>query len=616
VSKSRPDPSVSWIQDPKVTAEVAADLESEHRARNAYNRAQLRLYYDRGMDNDNTNWARSGIRSDEVYANMARSGYNLIREIADGSASQVCRPLRAHLQPVGMDSKIERQCKIMNRVLDGVFSTVKAPRVLKRSYRDCQITDIGAAMWSVQDGEYDLRRLNPLYVLWPMDSSDEPRTLMYEDEVPRSNLAAFHKEHEAQIAKLPAWQHERITGVHTSSSKRRTGDTVKVVTAYAINMGDEKGRCVVACDNGLVLEDKEWDYPRHPIVVCRWDWDFDGFGGYSLARLLTPYHTRVQRNKRKEDGLLAGAKPAILGSEATMEDAKWSDEAYQVITYPDGAEPPQIYMPSVVPPDLIQSTDRDYARARAEGGVSETVSSGTVRSAVTSGRGIREEVSVANLRLSEQHDVWTQLHTDSGEVVVMLGSSVEGKIRARVPGASWLEEVKFPSPAQLKDSQYVVMYEAVSALPSTVSGKLDALEDLGKMGLASTADMARLSELPDIERLNDALNGPLDLAEAMIDMALVGDKDGNPQPLPVMALPTADLEQMHTRALQRLQQAALPGKNTPNANLEAGRKLIRNIEARLKAAAPPPMPAMPGAPPGAPPGPPAMAPAPMPGAPQ
>jgi hypothetical protein len=608
----------SWLDDPKILCDVAEELEDQHRPRNAYNKAALRLYYERGTDEDGINWSR-GTRDIEVWESMRRVGYNLIREVADGSSSQVCRPLRAKLVPVGLDAQIDRMCRTMNRILDGVFSMVKAHAVLKRSYRDSLVTDIGAAMLSVYNEEFRLGRLNPLYVLWPMDDTDQPRTILYEDAIPRRNLAAEYPEHAAAIKKLPSWQHERVYGVHVGGQRLRRADTVKVITAYATTCGKEKGQWVVSCEKGLVLGKGEWDYPIHPIITCRWDYDFDGFGGYSLARLLTPYHLRVTRNKRREDAFLAGAKPAIVAEESAAQDAKWSDEAYQLIVHPDGTSPPQVIMPPVIPPELIQSTDRDYQRARAEGGASETVTTGAVRSAVTSGRGIREEVSVSNLRLSGQHDNWTGLHTDLARVAVALGGSVKGKIRAKAPGAQWMEELKWPSAAQLKDEQYVVEYEAVSALPSTVSGKLDALEDLGKMGLANTADMARLSELPDIQRLTDALNGPLDMAEAIIDMAIVGDTEGNPVFVPVMALPTADLEQMHTRALQRLQQASVPGKNTPRANVECLRKLIRNIEARLKAAAPPPAPAMPGGGPGAPPlpaGPPPGAPPPlMPGAP-
>jgi hypothetical protein len=590
----------SWIDKPEITCDVAEELEDQHKPRNAYNKASLRLYYERGTDEDAINWSR-GTRDLEVWENMRRCGYNLIREVADGSASQVCRPLRAKLIPIGLDSTIERMCKLLNRLLDGVFSMVKAHAVLKRTYRDCLVTDIGAAMLSIRDGEFRLDRLNPLHVLWPMDDTDQPRTIMYEDAIPRRNLMAEHPKHAEAIKKLPSWQHERVYGVHAGGSRLRRADTVKVITAYATSVGKEKGRWVVACENGLVLDQGEWDYPMHPIITCRWDWDFDGFGGYSLARLLTPYHLRVTRNKRREDAFLAGAKPTIIAEESAAADATWSDEAFQKIVHPDGSAPPQVIMPPVIPGELIQSTDRDYQRARAEGGVSETVSSGAVRSSVTSGRGIREEVSVSNLRLSGQHDVWTGLHVDLGRVAVMLGGSVKGKVRARTPGVAWMDELEWPSPSKIKDTQYVVEYEAVSALPSTVSGKLDALEDFAKMGWATPADTARMSELPDIQRFTDAANGPLDMAEAIIDMAIVGDNDGNPVFVPVMALPTPDLEQMHTRALQRLQQAAIPGKSTPKANIECLRKVIRNIESRLKAAAPPPAPPMPGGGPAAPP---------------
>lgn len=592
------DPTKEWLKEPDCTADFAKDLEQEHRERNADNKALLSFYWNRFNTADRS----PSYDHREVYeAIVSRSGENLLRELLDATAAQVCRPMQAQVESVGGDARVLRSCKMQNRILDGVYDSTKFKRIAKRAYRDSLVTDIGAFMWTLtKGGEFRCERLNPLYVLWPMSKHSEVRTLVYVDEVPRDRLMAMYPGQAEAIKDLPEYQHETIEGVHLGMSSSRPGrscDTVKVVTAYATALEGEDeegkprdvpGRYVIACENGLVLKNVEWPHRRHPIVACRWDWAFEGFAGTSLASVIVNYHVAVNRHAIKEDEFLEGAKPAVIVEESVAADANWSDRAYQKIVIPDGAKEPKIVVPNVVPKEILESSDRRRVRAAAEAGVSQALAAGQGPSGITSGRGLREYVVIANQRQADQHEVWSDIHVDGARVVVMLGSAYKTKaIRTRAPGTKWLEEVKWLDSKELRESEYEIKYNLVSGLSQTTAGKLEDISAIRAQApsLIDDIDVLRRLEVPDFQSLADTAAAPREYVEHILDSAF---EDG------VTITPTVmqgdELQALYRKGLQRLSLALLPGKNTPWKNIEAGRKVIRLTQQRLGLLQAPPAP--------------------------
>jgi hypothetical protein len=589
----------TWLQDPALTVKDCERLSDDHRQRVTLNKGWMRMVDDLPMDGGTFDERRHP----ELEAPNRRRGYNATAEISESAASQVCREMQAVTVPVGADAETTQNCVMQNRLLDGVMQEVSFVNIAWDTYEDCQAMDIGALIWDldVANGKWACDKADPNHVFWPLDGTRNPRVLFYEEAVPRATLIARYPDKAAAIKDLPRWAPDKVTGSDSGLGSNAKGyDTVKVVRAEAIAMGSEPGVFVLAAGspgNSVVLShDVSPFYDRHRIVTCRWKQARRGFGGVSLARRLEPYHTRLLRMIATIDKCMAGAVPFISADEDTMEDAKFTHLPFHKIPHPTGHQPPQIVLPQVLSPELVAQVERIYYRMAAEAGASQALASGQGPMGVTSGKGLREYVAIANQRLLKQHLlVWSPLWTDSAHVILMLGNAgYKGKsLRSRSPGADWLEEIVWKGPEKLKRDRYKVSFKLVSGLSQTVQGKFDDLQDLMSLNIGVDAgDMANalVDQVPDLQELSDRVNGPRRLAIKMVSLAI--DKGIPKTPTAMMGPALNDLLRI---AVERYQQSYLK-ESVPPENLGALRKLIRATQNLIKtqpAAQPPPMPGAP-----------------------
>lgn len=603
----------TWLEDPSLTVATMDRLGSDHRKRDTLNKGWLRMVDDEPIDGSDFDERRHP----ELDAPNRRRGYNLTAEMSESSASQVCREMQAVTVPVGGDPEITQNCAMQNRLLDGVTQEVDFMEVASETYEDCQTTDIGALKWDLDTdaGKWSCFRLDPLHVRWPLDGTSDPRSIFYEEPVPRGALIARYPDKADQIRRLDRWSPDKVVGSDSGlGSNAKDADTVRVIHAEAKAVGKEPGVFLVCAGSAgktvVLSRDESMFYDRHRIVVCRWKQARRGFGGVSLARRLEAYHKRLIRIIATLDKCLAGCVPAIVADEDTMEDAKYTHIPFHRLPFPTGHRPPEIVVPNTVPDALIAQVERLYYRAAAEAGASQALSTGQGPMGVTSGKGLREYVAIANQRLLKQHLVWTRLWIDSAKVIIMLGNAgfKSKSIRLRQPGADWLEEIEWAGPEKLKRDKFKVGYKLVSGLSQTVQGKFDDLQDLRNLNIGvDAADIAAalVDQVPDVQRLSDNLNGPRRLAEKIVSLAI--DKAEVTTPTAMMGPALNDLMRIATNSyLQHYLK-----KTTAPANLAALRKVIRltgNLIKTQPSAQPPmPMPGAPGAP--APQAPPAAPPA-------
>jgi len=568
----------TWIEDPSLTYNTAGRLERDHAQRNSYNRTWLSLGYesfnDSGMD-----WARPARELGLLTRARRGMGFNLLRELADASAAQVCRNLQAQLLPVGADSETHRSVKTLNRLIDGIFDVVNFCDVATRAYRNAQYTDIGALGFAVDgSGEILCERKDPMRVYWPIDGTDYPSALFYVDGIPRRQLLARYSGKRTLIENAEEYRPDYIAGVHLYGTAVRDSDCVKVVTATGLGTADKPGRSVV-CISNAVLESGAWEFDFHPIVMTRWDYDdYNGVSGFPLARVLAPYHVAVNRCRRRIERCLAGAVPTAMIPLSMANHVSFSDQEFQRIVYPDGAQKPEIVQPQMIPPEILQEVERLYARAAAEAGISKSLAAGEGPTSGTSGRYLREYVSIANQRAIVQQRVWEKLWKDSARVVVALANKVyqNKSVRVSAPQTDWLDEIKWLSPKDLKEDQYKVRFKLSSGRGSQFAEKLEALDEFRQTGMGDIEDVATKLFQPDIEALMDRVTGPREYVDKMLDDAVYGDG-----PLPVPSVWQGDqLHQVVKLGKQKWQQHMT--MNTPPEKMERLRRVIMAAESIIK----------------------------------
>lgn len=601
----------TWLEDRKLTFDAAERIKKRHSRRMALNERYLRKRYDLPDDVDEI------TRVNETDIPPRRRGYNLAAEIQDSAAAQVCRPLKTSLVPVGGDPETTANCRVKNRLVDGVMENVDFLQIATRMYLDELTVDIGVCAWDWVDGQFTCERLLGNQFFWELDKSSKPSAFFYEDFVPRRRLMERYPQHRAIIRDLPRDYPKHIEGVDVDTPGMSGDvDTVKVWRAEAPASGGVPGRYVLAA-KGLLLEDRVWNYPRTRFVVSRWSDDYRGFGGVSLFRRIEPYHDRVRALAARIDRALKGAVPTISATEDAAADATFSDLDFNKVVYPVGAKEPRIYVPSVVSPEIIQQLERDYARAAAEAGASQTLANGTGPMGITSGKGLREYVAIANQRLILQQLIWKRIWIEAAHVILMLGDAMFSNEKARkmmkpvrliVAGRDWIEEAKWLGPDKLKEEQYKVQMQATSGMSNTTAGKYEDIAQLQQLGVATPAIVARAltDSMPDVAQISDELNGPLDYADHLISKAV---DEG--EFIPPSTIAGQHLNTCLSKAQNRFLQMSIK-PNVPRKNLAALRTLISSLQTRIKAQPAPvpgPMPnaqsgasqapsAMPGAAPG------------------
>lgn len=589
----------TWIENRELTFATVERIKGQHQRRIALNRNYLRKTYDL-PDVDLAQDPR--VDPDQP---LQRRGYNLLAEIRDSAAAQICRPMKCSLVPVGGDPKTTANCRTQNRLIDGVMDQVNFLRVATRQYLDGCTTDLGLHMWDWRNGEFTVARGLANQLFWEMDRADTPGALFYEDYIPRRVLFDRYPSKKDAIRDIPRETAPQIDGVDIETrSAGRDVDTVRVIRAEAPTAGSRKGRYVL-CAKGVVLTDEEWDYPRTRFVVSRWADDYRGFGGVSMARRLEPYHDRVRFLLRRIDRALRAIVPTIAATEDAAADATFADIDFNKIVWPVGAKEPRIYTPSgLVSADILGQIERDYARAAAEAGASQTLAAGGGPTSLTSGKALREYVAIANQRLVLQMYVWTQIWIDAAETIIMLGDAVFNRAgtyadekmkpirytRKDVAGAEWVEEIKWQGPKALKRQQYQVNMKASSGMSNTTAGKYEDIENLRNLGVITPAITARAmaDTMPDVAQIADETNAPLDYADSLISKAADEGKFEPPTSVAGQHLNTV-LQKWQSRFLRM----CINKERVPKENIGAMVKLGRALQARLGAQpqAPAPLPA-------------------------
>lgn len=589
--------SSHWTDDTSNLWDYGEELEKQHRQRVSLDKACLRLHYARPTLS--TIQVSTGGRVTGPLTAMEsfrRQGYNLSREVVGGALAMMSRPIQTKIMPVGADPEVHERCEQFSQLVEGVKQANRYDELKQRVLEDSMTCTIGAMKVFVDvKSEVRIERCDPLNVFWDLYEGSDPLTLLQAHAVPRRRLMAEYPEHAELIKGLPSWHDQAIPGVEAEALAKP--DTVKVIEATGVKMGDKLGKRAIAV-KGMVLETSDYDDEEHDIVVWRWDWDFRSFGGVSLVRGVAPYHCWTQRLVRMYYEQLKACVPVIWKRQDEQLFKAISDLEYQVQTY-DGKEPPKIEVAGKVSADIVQAIADLRERCFQENGVSFQMATGQKPTGLNSAPAQREWLDTVDLRMTPRHQRNERGDRDVANRICRKAATAYKEKPARVmaPGSKFISTVNWKD-IDLKEDQYQAVASVASGLSLTISGKIDQLEVLRNMGQLDASEVADNLKLPDTDELQREKRAPRTLAEKMVSDALKG-KYTSPSP-------QQDLQKLLTIARLRYQRVKAEGIY-PLAKTQVLRRLIRATEAKL---APPPPPVAPPA--SAAPALPAAAPAPAP----
>lgn len=598
-----------WSEDPRELDRFVEHAKSSSMARLNLDRVLLRLYHGRPIALPAMDVRRPSASVTEIE-NMKAGGFNLARQVTDAAAALVVRMPAVKVLPVGQQFKRQRGAKLMSRYLNGVFYDCRAKTMAPSLFVDASSTRGGALKFYVDKKARKVKaeRLNTLWLFWDDNEGPNPNSLYYEFPASKRYLKGAYPKFASDIDRAPPWEPLQVPMVGFQSPHK--DDTrVRVVEAWCLPQGDKPGRHVIQLMAGkfaVNLVDEKWEFTRFPVALYRWA---DGansqgggsYGGKPLLEVIFNHHLWFNKIHRIMGEASNAAVPKMILHELA-ESKAFSDKVMETIRW-RGNVAPTVVVPNTIGIDLKYLRDLIKADAYELAGVNQNIAQGATSDALRSAPAQRERMDIASTRLIHPTERFEGFWRECAEVVVMLSAKTKN-LAATSRQGSYLSEIPFED-IQLAEDEYAVEVQSTAALPLTVGGRLDFVNDLLQMKgddgapLIRAKDGLRMLQIPDTDSVLDRETAAEDLALHQIEEALWEGNYIPPEPFPEL------LDNLLANAPKELMRALQNG-TFPEENLELCRRLIAEAKllqkgpANQQAAAQAPQPQMPPPGPGAP----------------
>lgn len=579
---------ISWTKRPQSLATEIDTLKREWATNITLARVLARLYWNLPLASRSLPTASSD-HDIERYAAAANQianqlGFNLLRDLVDGMAARVCRQMACKVVTVGGDSTLRMQSAKMSRLIDGLNGENKTREVGEQLFIDaCTTRGFAAAKvyFDPASNELKLMRLDPFGIFFRRSGGANPSQMFTQSSVPREYLQDTYPKKADAIAKLPTERRPIIVGVEESGASAE--DTVLVNEGWKLGRGDKPGKWTMTAGQ-IVLEDDEYPYDFHQVVMFRVFPEFTGAGGVSLARLGAPYHRWLNQLVRIAHDSFQGNVPRIVrNAQTTVNEGGFGTTPFAETIY-EGQEAPTIIPGNVVSEQVLNFMPQIRHMAHVDTGVNEAMSSGVKPTGINSGTALREFKDFADARLNGPNERWAQLWADIGKAFIGIGAEnfKNQSIVVRAAGSKMLQEIKWKD-VDLRKNKYRLEFAVTSGLSQTVAGKMQDVEDLQDRGLSDNIQSLLMLKdtVPDIAAYADRITAPRRLAERMVEDAL----DGNYRPPSGMMGPDF-LRDIQLIGSQMYAKAELDGDHTPE-ELECLRKLLKAAQRKSAPPLPP-----------------------------
>lgn len=493
-------------------------------------------------------------------------GFNVLAEAADGALSQIAKPLRCVAAPIGGSHRQRLAAAALGKVITGVMEMNNWRRLAARLTLNAAFWPETHALWEVDPVTKDLRCLE----LDPHEtfvSSDRTEVVTARCVPRRWLMAVFGDTPELRdaIDGLRPYTPEHLTGVD-AMDMFGAEDNVCMYMGWTLPIGKLPGKHVIQLSRDVVIEDKEWTIPVLPVVSTRWSEGHRGLSdGKPMGRAVAPFMTWETELRLKTYNALTGAVPWVK----SKQDPEISDAPYQWVKEDEDTGPVSVEVPKVLSSEVTETADGLREAAMRRAGVSEDAAAGSAPPQFKSGVALAQWVAIVNTRLSQQHQSYEDLWTQSGRIIAYLGKDAyKGKpvnVRTAI-GSEDIEQVEWPD---LPEKSYSLMFKVVSALGDTIPQQLENLQIAKEFGVISTEEMWAHVDIPDFAGRVERINGPINYIEFQIDRAL---NDGVVEP-PIREM--QNLEELNKAATQAYLAMLAKRVRPPRNHQEALRVLAR-----------------------------------------
>lgn len=424
----------------------------------------------------------------------------------------------------GGDYTLQKRAKKMGQFVESVFLAEDFYNKIGRAFWDSTIMDIGALKIFVEDNHIRFENVMPNELL--VDESEcvysDPKCLYQIKYVHRDSLIEMFPEKEKEIS---------FSGQKTDF-ENIVSDQVQVVEAWYIGSGSNPGRHVIALED-ITLLDEEYKKSYFPFVFLRWNPLTLSFYGQSLAEQLKGIQIEINKLlKRIQQSMHLLAVPFVFMEYGSKVKPNEIQNVPGTFVYYNN-QPPQVYTPQTVNPEVFNHLDRLYQRAYEITGISELSAQGKKPAGLESGIALRTMHDIETERFATIARSYEKACLDASKIVVDLAKDISasgGKFSEKVIINKQIESIDW-SEVSLKDDQYVMRIFPVSLLPSTPEGKLQMVQEMSNTGLLdSKEDKFKLLDFPDLEAFFRQVNAGEDNIQWVIEEIMERNIYHTPEP--------------------------------------------------------------------------------------
>ena len=479
---------------------VINELNNNHYDRMLANLDYLKVYSQRRYDLQDF---RQGVVKTASYAldkrDDMRMRLNVTQSMIDTITSKIGknRPRPMYLTEGG-DYSLRTKAKMMGRMMEGLFLQSKLYDIMPKIFQDSCIFDLGVLKIYQENGKIYVERVFANEILWDMDDAlyGEPQSLYQVKKVHKSYLLDRFSGFSSEINNLLGGKQE----------ENPDSELIECVEAWHLPTSPESGdgRHVI-CIEGVTLLDEEYTRTQFPFLFLKWSDSIVGFGGISLAEQLYPVQKEINSLciRIQQSMHLLSVPLVFIQAGSKVAPSHIRNQPGTIIHY--NGQPPVVYTPQAVHPEVFNHLDRLYQRAYEISGISELSATGKKPAGLESGAALRiyhdietERFILIGRRYESAFMSAAEHYFDLAEEIV----AEQGSFPVQTTYRREMTKVDFEKIRMARD-EFILEPFPVSILPSLPAGKLQTVQELINIGVIDKKEqITRLLDFPDLNSVS------------------------------------------------------------------------------------------------------------------
>lgn len=501
-----------------------------------------------------------------------RLTYNIVQSCIDTLTARISqnKPKPMFLTEAG-DSKLQRKAKKLDAFCYGLFYENKLYQMAPKAFRDGCIFGEGIIHPYAEFGKIKYERVMPYELLADYLEShygpESTKSLFRIKNIDRTELMENWPDKADEIARMAN------TSVFISTSARSVSDTVTVVEAWRLPVGNQRGRHVIVAPGCQLNEgDEDYDDDFFPFAIYRHNPRVYGFFSQGMAEQLVPTQVEINRTliSIQRSLYLGGTYKIFVKSGSRVIKSHFDNMIGTIMEYA-GDTAPQYVVPQLVQPEIYAHLKDMKASGYELVGISQLSSAGLKPLGIDSGKALRAVDDIQVQRFQNVAQSYEQFFVELAKITVSVAKKAyehDGKLLVKAPGKRFIETIDWKE-VDMEEDQFQLQIYPISKLPNDPEGRLASVQEMMQAGLIDTQAGKRLLDYPDIDAEENLANAALDYLHKILDQIIEEGKYTAPEPFD-------DLMEARKLALEYYAQGKM--NNLPEDRLELLRRFMGQID--------------------------------------